>query len=90
MPLAGRDAGSHHNSCILSVILALGLKKRKTIFPSVPLNVTNVSLEVRKRNAIVYYSLNFITNFKAVKAHTFSLLGGKTTKKPETCFSGQA
>ena len=56
------------------VIIALGLKKKKVTFLSVPLKVTHVSLELRKRNAVVYYSL---LNFKVVKAHPLSLLGQK-------------
>lgn len=41
--LAGRGFGNH-NSCSLSVIIVLGLKKRRIVFPSVSPNVTRVVL----------------------------------------------
>lgn len=55
-PRVGRGVGTHHNSCNLGMILALGLKKMK-VFPSVPLNVIH-SLEVGKMNDSISYSSN--------------------------------
>lgn len=82
LPLAGRGAGSHHHSCNGSMIIASGLKEKKVTFPSVPLNVTHVSLKLKKEMLwfIIYYPFTSLLNFKVVKAHPLSLLGAKTPK----------
>ena len=58
-----------HNSCGWSVITALGLKKRKTVFPSVPPNVTRElsAFELGGENASVSYSFNSLLNCRVAK-----------------------